>query len=163
MNRMDVLNNLQQRNNSLKSKLLHEQIKCDNYSFEYFQKYSSIMLDEYRKHGSFYNASANMGIDYDTVINWYVQGKMGNPVFSEFSKSIDNVNELLNRQDNSNDCDVEPQDASKDKHFEGDYNISQYGDGWSYKTFIEGEKIFIISDDLNALKDKVRTRHLPLD
>ena len=163
MNRIDVLNNLQQRNNSLKSILLHEQIRYDNYPFEYFQKYSSMILEEYRKHGSFYKASLNVGIDYGVVINWYVQGKMDDPVFNKFSKSIDNLNGVLIEQDSSNDSNVETQEDSGDNHIDGDYMISQYGDGWSYKTFVDGEKIFIISNDLETLKDKVRNKHLPLD
>ena len=48
-------------------------------------------------------------------------------------------------------------------HDEKDYIISQYGDGWSYKTFIDGEKIFLISNDLDNLKKKVKAKRLPLD
>ena len=136
-----------------------------NYLSEHFKKYPQFeVLDEYETHGSFYKvASLNVGIDYGVVINWYVQGKMDNPVFNEFSKSIDNLNGVLIEQNSSNDSNVETQEDSGDNHIDGDYMISQYGDGWSYKTFVDGEKIFIISNDLETLKDKVRNKHLPLD
>lgn len=163
MNRTDVLNNLQQRNNALKSKLLHEQIRYGNYSFRYFQKYSSIIVNEYRKRKSLYGACLNAGIDYNDVINWYVQGQMGNPIFKEFSASIDKLNVGVSQQDESNIADEKSQQPKVDKSLEGDYEISRYGDGWSYKTFHNGEKIFIISNDLETLKKKIESKHLPLD
>ena len=46
---------------------------------------------------------------------------------------------------------------------EKDYIIAQYGDGWSYKTHVDGEKVFIISNELKTLKEKVKAKHLPLD
>ena len=163
MNRTDVLNNLQQRNNSLKSKLLHEQIRYDNYSFKYFQKNASIILNEYRRHKSLYKASLNAGIDYGDVINWYVQGQLDNPIFKEFSTSINELNGRVSKEEESNIEDRKPQEPMADNPLEGDYEISQYGDGWSYKTFRNGEKIFIISNDLETLKKKVKSKHLPLD
>ena len=163
MNRTDVLNNLQDRNNALKSKLLHEQIKFDNYSFDYFHKYSSIILNEYREHKSLYVASQNVGINHEDVINWYVQGQMGNPIFNDFSTSIDMINEYVGEYESLDDKNNDLQEDIKDNHCERDFEISQYGDGWSYKTFRDGEKIFIISNDLETLKDKVRSQHLPLD
>lgn len=162
MNRIDVLNNLQQRNNSLKSILIHEQIKYDNYSFDYFQKYSSI-LREYRKHKSLYKSSLIVGINYEDVMNWYIQGQLNNPIFKEFSTSINKINEGNVEKDNSNNENEECHQILNKDIGEGTYKISQYGDGWSYKTFIDGEKIFIISNDLENLKKKVKSKHLPLD
>ena len=55
------LNNLQDRNDSLKSMLIHEQIKSQSYSFKYFKKYSSMVLNEYKKHLSFFKVSFSFG------------------------------------------------------------------------------------------------------
>ncbi|MBP3227119.1 MAG: hypothetical protein J6M08_09460 [Methanobrevibacter sp.] len=163
MNRTDVLTNLQERNNALKSKLLHEQIRFDNYSFGYFHKYSSIILNEYREHKSLCIASQNVGVNHEDVINWYVQGQLGNPIFNEFSTSIDMINDYVVQNEDFDGENNDFQDDLKDDSCEGSFEISQYGDGWSYKTFRDGEKIFIISNDLETLKNKVRTKHLPLD
>ena len=159
----NVLTNLQERNNALKSKLLHEQIRHDNYSFNHLQKCFSIILNEYCKNKSLYLASLNEGFDHNNVINWYVQGQLGNPMFKDFSASIDRINENFTENDNLDIETDEFQDVIVDEFCDGDYEISQYGDGWSYKTFRDGEKIFIISNDLETLKNKIRNQHLPLD
>jgi hypothetical protein len=98
-------------------------------------------------------------MNYSDVLTWYFQGQLGNPVFKGFYQSI----KRINKNQVSEDIEIEEDEIPEDNSNEGEYVISQYGDGWSYKTFIDGEKIFLISDDLKKLKDKVRFKHLPLD
>lgn len=160
MRSKNVLYNLQQRNDYLKSRLTHEQLRHDNFSFGYFRKYSSRILNEYRKHNSIFKASQIVGIDYNTVMDWYVQGQLNNPQFRGFYLSI---NEINNNRDVADEIKNEIEVNEDVENFDEGYIISEYGDGWSYKTYVDGEKIFLISNDLKTLKKKVRDRHLPLD
>ena len=160
MNNENELDNLQKRNNSLKSQLAHEQLKYDNYSFEYFNKYSKLILNEYKQHKSIFKASLIVGIDYKIVMGWYIQGQLNNPIFRGFYLSINDMNGDQRVVDEIKD-NVEINESADE--LDGDYIISEYGDGWSYKTYVNGEKIFLISNDLETLKKKVRDKHLPLD
>ena len=162
MNSKIVLNNLQKRNNSLKSRLIHEQLKSGNYSFQHFRKHSLIILNEYKKHPSFFKVSSVVGIPQKELLNWYIQGQMGNPMFRGFYLAIEEINN--GREEKiiiKNDVDVQSEETGGID--EGEYLISRYGDGWSYKTYVDGEKIFIISAELDTLKGKVKDRHLPID
>jgi hypothetical protein len=151
-----ALKNLQKRNDALKSILLHEQLKCGSYSFKNFKVQSSRIIGEYKYHKSIFKAASNIGINHKTAIKWFIQGQLGNPQFSDFYKAISRLN---------NEVSPESQDVAEKAvpQIEGEYVISQYGDGWSYTTYVGGEKIFIISDDLDGLKRKVADRNLPLD
>ena len=160
MDNKNVLYNLQQRSNHLKSRLTHEQLMHDNFSFGYFKKYSNLILNEYRKHKSLFKASQIVGIDYNTVMDWYVQGQLNNPRFRGFYLLI---NEINNGKDAEDEIEEDVEVDENVENFDEGYIISEYGDGWSYKTYIDGEKIFLISNDLKTLKKKVRDRHLPLD
>lgn len=146
MNNYTKLKNLQKRNNSLKSKLLHEQLKHNNYTFQNYKKCSLQIINEYKQNKSLIKSSLNLKINPKKVLNWYIQGHEKNSIFREFYLTINQLN---------NESEVE--------HSSEDYMISEYGDGWSYKTFINGEKVFIISNDLNTLKDKVKSRNLPIN
>ena len=159
MNHNNVLDSLLKRNSSLKSRLMHEQLKHGNYSFERLKKHSQLLLNEYRNENSLYKSASSIGMDYKDVLTWYFQGQLGNPVFEEFYQSIKRINK--NRV--LDDVEIEEEEIPEDIAADGEYEISEYGDGWSYKTFVDGEKIFLISDDLKKLKDKVRFKHLPLD
>ena len=64
---------------------------------------------------------------------------------AEFCEKSNNIFE-----ENNNDSD-------------SDFIISEYGDGWSYKTYVNGEKIFLIANELDDLKNKVRSQNLPLE
>ncbi|WP_405306371.1 hypothetical protein [Methanobrevibacter sp.] len=99
-----------------------------------------------------------MGISQLEILNWYVQGIMENPKFRGFSLAINEIN----KNEMKFSCEEVVSDEIR-LDDEGDYMISEYGDGWSYKTYIDGEKIFIISDDLETLKKKVKDKCLPLD
>lgn len=157
----ELLMDLEKRNNYLKSKLLHEQLKWGNYPFKNYKKYFSLVLDDYLKSGSLFKAAQNTGIDYAVVLSWFFQGQCGDPNFESFYLVIKKINGSLevenipkNPEKQSDNCEGVPEE---------DYIISQYGDGFSYKTYIDGEKIFLIADDLESLKMKVKCRHLPLN
>jgi hypothetical protein len=161
MKREIVLNNLQKRNNLLKSQLIHDQLKHGNYSFGYYRKYSLIVLEEYRKHRSFFKASQAVGISQEEMMNWYIQGQRGNTEFRGFYLAVNDINNEKEEIFQTNSKDAE--ELNDNVMDEGNYVISPYGDGWSYKTYVDGEKIFIISNELETLKKKVKSKHLPLD
>lgn len=161
MNGSDVLNSLQKRNGLLKSILLREQLKYGNYSFGYFEKYSKLILNDYKQTGSLLKSALNVGIGQFDALNWYVQGQIGNELFRQFSLEIDRINNIEVPKEKI--VEEATQEIFNETPPDGDYTISRYGDGWGYKTFKNGEKIFLISSDLDKLKDKVRSKHLPLD
>lgn len=161
MNGQNVLNSLQIRNDSLKSKLFHEQLKSDNFSFKYHNKYINLILNEYKKNKSLVKSAQTIGIDYEIVFKWYVQGQRGNLNYRGFYLAIRDMNDSI--EDAIEEIET-PQVEQIDNGFDdGEYLISQYGDGWSYKTYIDGEKIFIISNELETLKKKVKDKRLPID
>ena len=91
MMRDDVLNNLQKRNDLLKFKLIHEQLNFQNYSFHFIKKYSLLLINEYKKYNSLFKSSLNVGLDYNVVLNWYVQGLLGNSPFRQFFLAINDI------------------------------------------------------------------------
>ena len=156
----NVLNNLQKRSNSLKSQLIHEQLKSGSYLSENFKRYQLDVLREYKTHKSFFKVSSIVGISQKEIMDWYIQGQMGNPNFRGFFLAVNDINNEGTQKEVDNEPVV---DIGLSEFNDGEYVISQYGDGCSYKTYVDGEKIFIISNDLDTLKKKVRDRHLPLD
>lgn len=159
MNAEIVLDNLQKRNNSLKSQLIHNQLKYGVYPFDCSRKYTLIILNEYKKHRSFFKVSSIVGITQNEIMDWYIQGQMGNPRFRGFFLAVNEINKCRNEGIDDEQVQESEINIAQDKG----HVISEYGDGWSYKAFIDGEKVFIISKDLETLKKKVRDRHLPLD
>lgn len=155
-----VLNNLQKRSNSLRSQLIHEQLKSGSYMSRNFKKYQLVVLEEYKTHKSFFKVASILGISQMEIMDWYIQGQSGNPNFRGFFLAINEINGEVNQEE----PDAEPVPViNAPECDEGEYLISQYGDGWSYKTYVDCEKIFIISNDLDTLKKKVRDKRLPLD
>lgn len=157
-----ALNNLQKRNNSLKSRLLHEQLKCGNYPFKNFKRESLKLLGEYEHHKSIFKASSNLGINYNLAIKWFIQGQRGNPQFRDFYCGVYRINNL-NNNSSFEAPSLTEEVAPQVNELEGDYKISQYGNGWSYTTYVNGEKIFVISDELDDLKKKIVDMNLPLN
>lgn len=154
-----VLNSLQKRKNSLKFQLVHCQLKHGTYPFGYSRKSILEVINHYKKCGSFFKASSIAGLAQNDVMNWYVQGQLGNPRFRGFFLAINEIN-----KGNDRITDEEPVQESETGFNQDDWHvISEYGDGWSYKAHVGGENVFIISNDLETLKGKVRNRHLPLD
>lgn len=160
---MDIaLKNLQKRNNSLKSRLIHEQLKCGSYPFKNFKRESLKILKEYKHQKSIFKAALNLGINYNLAVKWFIQGQLGNPQFRDFYCGVYRINNS-DADVSFNQHGVTEEIAPQVNELEGDYKISQYGDGWSYTTYVDGEKIFIISDELDTLKKKIIDKHLPLN
>ena len=83
------------------------------------------------------------------------EGMHGNPLFRGFYLAINELN-----KSNGVSKSIVKEQIEKPT---GKYKISRYGDGWSYTTYIGDEKIFLISNDLDKLKMKVKSRNLPLN
>lgn len=154
----DALESLEKRNNFLKSLLLHEQLKCGVVPLNYLEKYFLNIISEYKVCGSLLKSADNVGINQKLVMDWYIQGQLKNPIFRGFYLAVTNFNAGF-----ENDDMYSTGENVDGEVIEGDYEISAYGDGWSYRTYVGGEKIFIISDDRETLEKKVKNRNLPLD
>ena len=158
MDTESVFNSLQKRKNSLKFKLMHSKLKHGTYSFDYSRKDVLTVLNHYKRYGSFFKVSSIVGLTQNEIMNWYIQGLFDNPKFRGFSLVINEINKR-----NAGKIDDEPVWENETNFNQDDeYIISEYGDGWSYKTYVDGEKVFIISNDLENLKRKVKDRHLPI-
>ena len=158
MDTESVFNSLQKRKNSLKFKLMHSKLKHGTYSFDNSRNDVLKVLNHYKKYGSFFKVSSIVGLTQNEIMNWYIQGLFDNPKFRGFSLVINEINKR-----NAGKIDDEPVRESETNFNQDDeYIISEYGDGWSYKTYVDGEKVFIISNDLENLKRKVKDRHLPI-
>ena len=160
-----ALNNLQERNNSLQSKLVRDQLRLGAYNFGYFKKFLQI-INEYKKSRSFFKVADVVNISQKELIRWYVQGQMGNPKFRSFYLAIRDINNMktVDISEKIPDTNIAEESVSDDMATrDGEYIISRYGDGWSYKTYFDGEQVFIISDELKTLKEKVKAKRLPLD
>ena len=154
------MNNLQNRNNNLKSKLLHEQLRYGSYPFNSYRREMSRVLNVYHRYNSIFKAASALGLNKSMVMNWYVQGQMGNLKYRSFYLRVNHINNLKNSAD---EIPAENTVEKADVETPDGFRISPYGDGWSYTTYVDGEKIFIISGDLENLKSKIRSRSLPLD
>lgn len=160
-----VLDNLQERSNSLQSILIRDQLRQGAYNFGYFKSFLEI-INEYKKFRSFFKVSHVVNVSQQELLGWYIQGQMGNPQFRSFYLAIRDINNIKTRDTSnkiSQEIVVEETVSDSGAIEEGDYIISPYGDGWSYKTFRDGEKIFLISGELKTLKEKVRAKRLPLE
>ena len=156
---MTNVDKLNRKNVQLRSRLHQKQLEHGIYSFGYSKKEMLNVLNAYKTHKSIFKAASSVDVDGNVAMKWYSEGMRGNPVFRGFYLAIMDIND-----DSSLDVAVESDDpVAAVNEFEEDYRISQYGDGWSYTTYVDGEKIFIISNELETLKDKIRAKNLPLD
>lgn len=146
---------IQKQNSRLKNKLFHDQLRHDCYSFNNFKREMSLILNFYKYDKSIFKAASHAGVRSVDAMRWYVEGMHGNPLFRGFYLVINE----LNKPDESPQPIVE-QEIKKPSE---EYKISKYGDGWCYTTYIDDEKIFLISKDLDNLKMKVKSRNLPLN
>ena len=138
---MNKILTLSKQTNVVKSQLRHDQLKNGTYFYNSFKKEISLILHAYKTQKSIYKAASSVGVDGVVAMKWY----------SEINNAPEpKVEDKVIKEDNS-------------KNFQGDFKISQYGDGWSYTTYVDGEKIFIISNELNTLKEKVKSKKLPLN
>lgn len=155
---MNKILTLSKQTNVIKSQLRHDQLKNGTYFYNSFKKEISLILHAYKTQKSIYKAASSVGVDGVVAMKWYSEGMLGNPIFRGFYLGINEIN-------NAPEPKVEDKVIKEDnsKNFQGDFKISQYGDGWSYTTYVDGEKIFIISNELNTLKEKVKSKKLPLN
>lgn len=156
------LNSLEKRFILLNSKLIHQQFKSGQIPLKFFKKYSLLIIEEYNQSKSLFKASQRIGIDFDVVMSWYVGGQRGIPQFRAFYLVIEDINKNLKSDDVVGEVKLK-QEKINVEEFPNDYIISQYGDGWSYKTYVDGEKIFIISNELDTLKQKIKNQNLPIE
>lgn len=148
---MSSLISLQKRNNNLKSRLLHEQLKHGLYLFNNRNKDYLLVLNAYKNYRSLFKAAQSVGVDNSLAIKWFLQGQSIDSKFRGFYLAINQFNEF------------KPIEIIPEIKELKDYEISEFGDAWSYTTEIDGEKVSIISGDLENLKDIVRSRDLPLN
>lgn len=150
---MDVVNTLQKRNNSLKSKLRHEQLKYGAYSFNKFKNELRLVLDAYRTHKSLFKAASTVGVDRDIAMKWFIQGMNGDSEFREFYLTINRINGSISQSHDESLSQVEEKE---------EYGISAFGDAWVYTTDVDGKRISIISSNRDQLRHMVKSRNLPL-
>lgn len=86
-----VLYNLQKRNDSLKSLLIHDQLKYGTYHFGRLDKFLQA-ISEYKKLNSFFKVADTVDISQKELIRWYIQGQLGNPKFRIFYLAIRDIN-----------------------------------------------------------------------
>lgn len=144
----EQLINLEKASNQLKSKLLHEQLKYGNYSYKNLEKEILLILNEYKINGSITKSASNLGLSRTVAIKWYIEGQKGNSKFKLLSSGIKNINNRGN--------------MVKDEVAVKDYELVNSDGSWIYSTFVEGEKISIISSDLEHLKERIIEKNLPL-
>lgn len=144
----EQLINLEKASNQLKSKLLHEQLKYGNYSYKNLEKEILLILNEYKINRSITKSASNLGISRTVAIKWYIEGQKGNSNFRLLSSGIMNINNRGN--------------VVKDEVAGKDYELVNSDGSWIYSTFVEGEKISIISSDLEHLKERIIEKNLPL-
>lgn len=160
------LSNLEKRNNGLKSLLLHDQLKHDNYSYKHLENKILLILNEYKINKSLTMAAFNNGINPNLALKWFVEGQKGNPNFEIFYQGIKRINSFgfdwgdLENIDDGHEIESDRKDL---KAANPNYEIEYAGGGWVYRTYIDGNRISIISSDLKHLKEKVSKRNLPLN
>ena len=151
---MGVLNNLQKRNNLLKSILRHDQLKHGVYSFKKYNKELMLVLNAYKTHKSIVKAASSVGVDKYAVLDCFIKGSNGNPEFRPFYLAINKINGFENHAYEDITSQVEEMEKS--------YEINKLEDSWVYTTLLDGEKVSIISGDLDSLRQKVKDKSLPL-
>lgn len=146
--------NLEKRLNFLKSKLRHEQLKYGIYSFNKFKKEVLLVLEAYKTHKSIFKAASSVGVDKNMAMKWFIQGMNGDPQFRDFYLTINKINGF--KPQSQQDIISQVEDIKKA------YDISVFEDAWVYTTHVDGEKVSIISGDLVSLRQRVKSRGLPL-
>ena len=160
------LSNLEKRNNGLKSLLLHDQLKHDNYSYKHLENKILLILNEYKINKSLTMSAFNNGINPNLALKWFVEGQKGNPNFEIFYQGIKRINSFgfdgkdLESIDEGHEIESDGKDL---KVANPDYEIEYVGGSWVYRTYTDGNRISIISSDLKHLKEKVSNRNLPLN
>ena len=160
------LSNLEKRNNGLKSLLLHDQLKHDNYSYKHLENKILLILNEYQINKSLTMSAFNNGINPDLALKWFVEGQKGNPKFEIFYQGIKRINSFgfdgkdLESMGEAHEIESDGKDLEVNIP---DYEIESFGDSWIYRTYLDGNRISVISSDLKHLKEKVSNRNLPIN
>ena len=131
---------MERANNSLKSKLLHEQLRHSTYRFIHLEKEMLLVLNEYNIHKSIFKAAFNVGVDLKLVIKWFIEGQKGNPDFKNFYLTIMKSNGINFDLDYHKTPEIP------------DYEIKSVDGSWIYTASIDGEKVSVISSDYEQLK-----------
>lgn len=143
------LNDLERANNSLKSKLLHEQLRHSTYRFIHLKKEMLLVLNEYNIHKSIFKAAFNVGVDLKLVIKWFIEGQKGNPDFKNFYLTIMKSNGINFDLDYHKTPEIP------------DYEIKSVDGSWIYTASVDGEKVSVISSDYEQLKMRISEKNLP--
>ena len=165
---MSSLNDLQKRNNALKSKLLHNKLKYGTYHFNTFKREILLVLNSYKTHKSLIKASKTVGLDKNLAIEWFIEGLFGNPEFRGFYLAISQMDKFKPQTISPEveeviSPEVEEVISPEVEEVVKNYTISEYFNSCVYTAEIDGEKISIISKDLDTLKQLVRSKNLPID
>lgn len=152
---MDGLNSLQKRNNSLKSKLRHKQLKYGIYPFKKLNKNQLKVLNAYKSNKSLCKAASSLGMDKHTVMDWYIWGMCGNPNFRQFYLAVAHINGDSTRSHE----DI----VSQVGEIKKEDKISKIGNAWVYTTQIDDKKISVMSGDLDNLKQRINSQNLSSD
>lgn len=139
------LHDLVRRNNRLKSRLRHAQLKNNLFKLNHSKKGLDLVLKDYKLDKSLIKACLSNRLNSHNVINAYVQGALGNPGFREFYLEVNKINNL--------------QLEVKSKPVK-DYTLKNYGSCWIYTTVINDEKISLISSDYERLVKTIKERKL---
>ena len=157
---MSSLNDLQKRNNALKSKLLHDKLKHGTYHFNTFKREILLVLNSYKTHRSLIKASKTVGLDKNLAMEWFIEGLFGNPEFRGFYLVVSQMDKF---KPQTISPEVEEVISPEVEEVVKNYTISEYFNSCVYTAEIDGEKISIISKDLDTLKQLVRSKNLPID
>ena len=140
---------LEKRNNKLKSLLIHDQLKYGSYPFKSLEGKMLQILLEYKSNKSLIKSAKAVGIDSTLAIKWFIRGQRGDSNFKILYSGINKINNWS-----------APEEEIVLKK---DYEIKQVGGSWIYTTYVDDEKISVISSDFDNLKEKVSNKNLPFD
>ena len=112
----------------------------------FFDGKLSLVLQEYKIHKSITKAAIKIGLNPNVVMKWFIEGQKGNPNFEVFYLGVARINNL-----NSEKV-VLAENEDSEIVGKKDYTLESIGGSWVYTTFVDDEKVSIISSDLNHLK-----------
>lgn len=136
-----TLHDLERKNNKLKSKLRHDQLKNNSFRPNQSKRILDCVLEKYKSNHSLLKTAMDLGLDKNTLINAYIEGQRGNPEFRQFYLEINTID--------GRDTDSK------------EYTLDNVGTNWVYNVIVDGKKISLISSDLERLKEKISDRNLP--
>ncbi len=136
-----ALHDLERKNNKLKSKLRHNQLKNNSFRLNKSKRILDLALEMYKSNSSLVKTAMDLDLDKNALINAYIGGQRGNPEFQQFYLEINKID--------GRDIDSKV------------YTLDNVGTNWVYTVIVDGKKISLISSDLNRLKEIIRDKNLP--